>query len=50
MPATGRRVVLATRPKAAIDEVPLDVVLLEAGQKAPMLMLPSGPFELKTDD
>lgn len=50
MPTSGRRVVLAMRPKAAIDEVPLDVVLLEAGKKAPMLMLPSGPFELKTVD
>lgn len=50
MPASGRRLILALRQGAPDDEVPLDVVLLIAGEKAPMLMLPAGPFELKTQD
>lgn len=50
MPASGRRLVQALRQGAADDEVPLNAVLLTAGEKAPMLMLPPGPFELKTQD
>jgi hypothetical protein len=50
MPTSGRRLILALRQGAPEDEVPLDVVLLKAGQKAPMMMLPPGPFELKTQD
>jgi hypothetical protein len=50
LPSSGRRLVLALPQGSREDEVPLDTVLLEAGQKAPMLMLPPGPFELKTQD
>ncbi len=50
LPASGRRLVMAMRPNAAVGEAPLDAVLLEAGKKAPMLMLPDGPFELTSRD
>jgi len=43
MPTSERRLVLALRQGSGEDEVPLDVVLLKAGGKAPMLMLPPGP-------
>ena len=48
LPTTGRRLVMAMRPKAVPGETPLDAILLEAGKKPPMLMLPDGPSELKS--
>lgn len=50
LPTTGRRLVMAMRPKAVPGETPLDAILLEPRKKPPMLMLPDGPFELTSRD
>ena len=44
LPKQGRRIVKALRLDAAQDAVPADVVLVEAGKPAPVLMLPPGEF------
>lgn len=44
LPKEGRRIIKALRVDAAQDAVPADVVLVEAGKPAPVLMLPPGEF------
>jgi hypothetical protein len=44
LPKQGRRLVKALRVDAVQDAVPADVVLVEAGKPAPVLMLPPGEF------
>jgi hypothetical protein len=44
LPKQGRRIIKALRVDAARDAVPADVVLVEAGKPAPLLMLPPGEY------
>jgi hypothetical protein len=44
LPKQGRRIIKALRADAVKDAVPADVVLVEAGKPAPVLMLPPGEF------
>jgi hypothetical protein len=44
LPKQGRRLIKAVRVDAVKDAVPADVVLVEAGKPAPVLMLPPGEF------
>jgi hypothetical protein len=44
VPKQGRRIIKAVRADAVKDAVPADVVLVEAGRPAPVLMLPPGEF------
>ncbi len=44
LPKQGRRIIKALRVGAVKEAVPADVILIEAGKPAPVLMLPPGEF------
>ncbi len=44
LPKQGRRIIKALRADAVKDAVPADIVLVEAGKPAPVLMLPPGDY------
>jgi len=44
LPAKGRRLIQAYHMKDGPEAVPADMVMVEAGKKAPMLMLPPGQY------
>lgn len=48
LPRTGTRLIQAFAPGAPVDAVPLDQVLVTAGRRAPVLMLPDGPVDFRT--
>jgi hypothetical protein len=50
LPKQGRRIVKALRVDAVKDAVPADVVLVEAGKPAPVLMLPPGEFRYVVEE
>lgn len=50
LPAGGRRAIKAYRTSDGADAVPADVVVVEAGQPAPKLMLPKGEYRYVAED
>lgn len=50
LPKQGRRVIYAYRLTDASDAVPLDAVVVEAGQSPPKFMLPNGVFRFTFEE
>ena len=50
LPKQGRRLIKAFRTDDRPDAVPADIVLVEAGKPAPVLMLPSGQFRFAVEN
>ena len=50
LPKTGRRLIYAYRIHSPRDAAPFDVVILNAGDPTPELMLPEGDFTLEYED
>jgi hypothetical protein len=50
LPKTGRRLVQAFVADESADAVPMDQVLVTAGEPAPVLMLPKGRYRFAFQD
>lgn len=50
LPKQGRRIIKALRVDAVKEAVPADVVIVEAGKPAPVLMLPPGEFRFVCEE
>lgn len=50
LPNSGRRLVQAFHKQDGADNVPADMVMVEAGKESPVLMLPKGNFRLAYED
>jgi|CXWL01.1.fsa_nt_gi hypothetical protein len=50
LPQAGKRLIYAYRSNDPLDAMPADVIMVEAGKKVPMLMLPKGEFHYAIED
>ncbi|MFC0169904.1 hypothetical protein ACFFKC_17615 [Pseudoduganella danionis] len=50
LPSSGRRLIQAYFADEGTDSVPVDMVMVEAGKPAPMLMLPKGNFRFRFEE
>lgn len=50
LPTQRRRLIKAFRTEAVKDAVPIDIVVVESGKPAPVLILPPGEFSYTYED
>lgn len=50
LPQSGRRLIQAFNASESVDAVPVDQVIVKAGEPAPVFMLPKGKFRFAFDE